>query len=274
MNRTLQLHGIGYHDQSCEISVKFKDQPIFQGAVNTETQRFFNAQGTTSVSPFNSLVHSWQVPLDAQEGLLEIRALKGDFLFTRLLSNFMPVTLASDGVTVTTSGETGFIPCYAAPVSGGILRDPNFNVTINGVSRVREPVTAHQQFGQWFWGIQEGSTFVSTARVSAGLASPNLLDGNTVLATINVTGDGTTVDYALPAYAGLEFYTIEVTVNGASSTTHSLVYNPVDKRQNVRFASPPAPGAIVAVRLIQSWDGSLATYLGFEAELDRTDFRA
>jgi len=156
-------------------SVGATKSPVEIGDIFTATAA---GSGTGAAVKFEDLrtdaaVIEWTQGLEQASRELEITAIRGNFRFTRTLSNYMPIWKLSDRDTTLSTGADGFIPCYALEESDDIIvRDSNANVKIDGFAQVKNPLDNWERLGQWHWTIPQGAVFTSTMLISAGLESP------------------------------------------------------------------------------------------------------
>ena len=258
MSRTIKLCGIGFHETGSEIIVKLDGNIIFQGAVTTDIHNPVNAAGSPE---FDAEIVNWEESLNATTHALEIQATQGHFLYTRALSNYMSLAKASTPESVFSSGSLGFISCYAQAVDTGVYRDPNTEVFIDGVERVRYTTDVNKSLGQFYRLVREGQVLTCVLNISAGLDSPIITDGSEILGSVSYIANGTDVEFLTPSYEGSAtnknlFYVDGTLINGddvesSDSTT-------------LRFNSPPVAGTAIKIDKIETWDYSLSSYANFE----------
>lgn len=270
MTRTLRLFGVGFDSASAEISLKIDGTVAYQGAVTTDTERPFTTAWTRPTAqtyhPLDYMVHAWEEDINfAGTRKIEITATKGSFLYLRARSNYMPVSKIASPDSVFSSGKYGNISCFYRQDADGIFRDPVTDVKVDGTSKPRSPVpTESLKWASWYWGIAQGSVLEFDLNISAGLATPIYTDGDTVLATVSYTADGTNTEYQLPTYSGTEFNFPMVYVDNSEWGGP----RPADRGQllpgNIlKLNSVPPAGSTVRIDTVEGWDPSLAKYAGF-----------
>lgn len=277
MNRTIKIQGVGFSETSAEVQISLDGTVIYQGPVLSSQQPFRPSYvmgseqlvDPATLSGFDAYaalynVATWTETVDfSGTRNVEIVATKDAFLFSKARSNYMPVSRTEDPTTMFSSGEKGFISPYYQQQSGGVFRDPCTNVTIDGVPQQRNPDSdPTKEYGQWTWGIQQGQTLAFTLNISAGLESPIYTDGDNILASQSYTGDGSTVDFAVPSYTGNRPTFLKCYVDNVQVPAQVLP-NQLPN-QNVRFQTTPASGSAVRVDVVERWDPSLLTYANFE----------
>ena len=273
MNRTIKLQGVGFSETSAEIQVSVDGAVIYQGPVLSSQQPFHISYAIGSeqlVDPttldgldaaaalYNVATWTENVNFSGTRNV-EIVAIKDSFLLSKNSSNYMPVYRVEDPTTMFSSGEKGYISCYYQQESSGVFRDPNTNVTIDGIAQIRNTEEyPTKQLGQWAWGIQQGQTLAFTVNISAGLETPIYTDGDNILSSQSYTGDGVTTDFAKPTYTGNRPTFVKCYVDNVQVSAQTL------PNQNVRFQSAPTLDSAVRVDVVERWDSSLLTYANFE----------
>jgi hypothetical protein len=181
MTRRLQIWGKGTVGN--EIQIKIDGNIVYQGTVFNPESEFLpqpDEPQPVRIFPYDHIVTEINHPMDGATHALEIRSITGDFEFTKTFSNYMTVWEIADlhqGQQIArSSGEFGFIPCYAKDESDfAFYRDSNSNVKIDGVTQPRNPANDWERLGQWYWTIRQGQVFKSTMTVSPGFEGPPVI---------------------------------------------------------------------------------------------------
>jgi hypothetical protein len=310
MNRTLTFFGQGYanpqqglaYDNS-EILVKLDSVVVYQGPVPTGlsdgNRPTGNTAGLVDGNPLSVPIFSWSEAIEFS-GIkkLEIHAIKGDFLYTRCESNYMPISYVNTPTDLFSTGRNS-IGCFQLPVTGGIYRDPNSNVKINGVDHVKTPLTEWHERGQWYWGLVQGEVFTCDLNISAGLESP-LIDS--IISSQTFQSDGSQQIFVLDSYAidkptSINVYedniiTVlwgtkirippsdnwpeEVVISDAlppfMATSIDTELREKYKQEiiqgrakiEVHLIDPAPEGTIIKVEALEQWDPSFSLYYSFE----------
>ena len=235
MNRTIKIMGQAATPTGCDVRVEIDDVAIYQGAAVVDPE-FNGTYFDQFLDPTKSrAVGTWQEDIAFQgTRRLRITVLRGDFVYTRAVSNHMPMSYRNAPSDIYSSGDAGFMVCYRDTSGDTTVYEPNSNVTIDGVQVTRED--SHD--GQWYWWLPEGSVLTADLRIMAGLATPQRFDGSHVLYSLSFTGDGSTVEYPIkPTFSNVTGFCAEVRLNGVLQVlavhppgynNKELTYNPED----------------------------------------------
>lgn len=264
-DRTIKLCGIGFDETPATTQITLDGVEIYNGAVystsEAPTYDLADKLEEISANPFVSWTedHTYTGAKD-----LTITATKGDIMYIFARSNYMPISHTDAPTDYFTSGEDGWVACYytAPDETGGVLRDPNTEVTINGVAHTRDASVANAKYGQWWWYIPEGETLSCKLNISTGIMDPIHIGVHEV-AVASYTGDGVNTTFATPSYTGDIHWSLHVYIDGAEVTgVGSMSIN--EEGTTVTLATPPADGTTVEIKYIEAFDSGYHSYPGFE----------
>lgn len=266
-NRTMQIIGLGFHETQAVVKITLDGAEIFNGAVPTDTTNPYSAEVNSAQleTAFANPVHTWEIAIpDSSSHSLLIEPVQGDFVFLRAQCNYMPISYVATPTDMFSSGEEGYINCWYETTADGVYRDPNSNVEIDGVSVTPDRSTG-TLLGQWNWGVEEGQLFGSTFKIAAGLENPGKLDGQTVVSSIQYTGDGSDNTFVINEDKGDAARVTTVGLIDGVDAGEGWVIDQTSSPKHGSFsAGAPADGATVTINTVERFDVSLVSYANFE----------
>lgn len=265
-DRTIRLHGIGFDETPATLQIDMDGVNVFNNVVYTTADAptyDVNAYMEDILdNPVYSMTKDHTYTGDIA---VSMTATKGDFLFTNARSNWMPISHTDTPTDFFTSGDEGYINCHYSDYDGGVSRDPNSNVVIDGVAKTADHAgNPNARFGQWYWYVPETKTMTFTMNISTGLITPEVIGVNE-LAAATYTGDGANRTFAIPSYAGGKSNRVYAFINDVEVTTPGAFTSDVEST-TITFDTDntPADGASVAVKRLEKFDDSFTTYANFE----------
>lgn len=272
MNRTITLLGLGFAPVAGNITIELDGVQVFSGPVQTDTEHPLNPRGGSAAAE----IYSWQEDVNFSGAKsLKIKVNSGDFLYQGAFSTHMPVARKNNPGVYFSSGQNGPVPCFMQNTQFGVSRDPNSDVFIDGIAQSKLVLNPNEALGPWFWPLHEGSELTCNLNISAGLASPIYTDGDNILSTVNLTGDGTTkkweianpLDVNYPAknykvYVDNVLHPFPPRLTRPSGAQSTVFFN--SDKWYVSFPFVPAAGAQIKIDICEDWDHTKSIYADFE----------
>lgn len=173
--RTFKQRGLGYGSEPVNIVAKINGTVAYEGPVTTVDQPLPSGPETEADWEQNVPLFAWTNTIDF-EGTAEVEiAVVGDgiLMISKTVANYSPeVTKNAEGeFVIVSSGPDKYISYYSTLVDGVVFSDPYVDSKINNidVERIRDFDPEHPLNGQWFYEVDDGSTFTGTLEIQPGL---------------------------------------------------------------------------------------------------------
>jgi len=167
MSRAIKIFGIGFSadDNDAEIEVAVDGNVIYTGAVTTDTN-FDLREYTLGSDLGEEEVASWVEGDTATTKSLSIKALSGNFLYTKTLTTYV-------GEENLENPDLFGVYSYTE-ADGDTVSDPNSNIFLDGepYNDLGIPDDRSELTGQWNIGIPEGSTVTCDLNIGEAPVKP------------------------------------------------------------------------------------------------------